>query len=112
MIDVLLTSKTPFVFAQASPFAAVPPEYTAAIEASEISLVASWVPQEALLAHRAIGWFVTHGGWNSTQEGVLAKVPQCVLRLFLSISTCSNVSSSGFSTTSRLTSQATPSSCQ
>jgi UDP:flavonoid glycosyltransferase YjiC (YdhE family) len=76
MIDVLLTSKTPFVFAQPSPFAAVPPEYAAAIEASEISLVASWVPQEALLAHRAVGWFVTHGGWNSTQESVLAKVPQ------------------------------------
>jgi UDP:flavonoid glycosyltransferase YjiC (YdhE family) len=76
MIDVLLTSKTPFVFAQASPFAAVPPEYTAAIEASDISLVAPWVPQEALLAHRAVGWFVTYSGWNSTQEGVLAKVPQ------------------------------------
>jgi UDP:flavonoid glycosyltransferase YjiC (YdhE family) len=76
MIDALLTSKTPFVFAQASPFAAVHLEYTAAIEASDISLVAPWVPQEALLAHRAIVWFVTHGGWNSTQEGILVKVPQ------------------------------------
>jgi UDP:flavonoid glycosyltransferase YjiC (YdhE family) len=53
----------------------MPPEYTAAIEASEISLVASWVPQDTLLAHPAVGWFITHGGWNSTQEGLLSNVP-------------------------------------
>jgi hypothetical protein len=75
VIDELLESKTPFVFSQASPNAVVPPEHAAAIEASEISLAVPWVPQDALLAHPGVGWFITHGGWNSTQEGLLAKVP-------------------------------------
>jgi hypothetical protein len=53
----------------------VPPEWITAIGASETALAVSWVPQDALLAHPAVGWFITHGGWNSTQEALLAKVP-------------------------------------
>ncbi|XXG48966.1 hypothetical protein AAC387_Pa02g3273 [Persea americana] len=32
----------------------------------------SWVPQAAILAHVAIGGFVSHCGWNSILESVLA----------------------------------------
>ncbi|KAL0927915.1 hypothetical protein M5K25_002138 [Dendrobium thyrsiflorum] len=38
-----------------------------------------WVPQSRLLAHRAIGGFLTHGGWGSVVEGMVVGVALAVL---------------------------------
>ncbi|KAF7013447.1 hypothetical protein CFC21_027531 [Triticum aestivum] len=38
-------------------------------------LIVSWCPQLEVLAHKAIGCFVTHCGWNSTLEAVVCGVP-------------------------------------
>ncbi|KAL6607024.1 hypothetical protein ACP70R_042677 [Stipagrostis hirtigluma subsp. patula] len=37
-------------------------------------VIRGWAPQVAALRHRAVGWFVTHCGWNSVLEAVAAGV--------------------------------------
>ncbi|RDX79369.1 Scopoletin glucosyltransferase, partial [Mucuna pruriens] len=38
-------------------------------------IIRGWAPQVLILEHEAIGAFVTHCGWNSTLESVVAGVP-------------------------------------
>ncbi|XP_010908661.1 UDP-glycosyltransferase 74F2 [Elaeis guineensis] len=44
-------------------------------ETKEKGLVVPWCPQPEVLAHKAIGCFVTHCGWNSTLEAISLSVP-------------------------------------
>ncbi|KAD2805149.1 hypothetical protein E3N88_38526 [Mikania micrantha] len=41
----------------------------------EIGCIVEWAPQEDVLAHQAIGGFLTHSGWNSTMESIAACIP-------------------------------------
>eukprot|EP00261_Vitis_vinifera_P003671 XP_002269003.2 PREDICTED: UDP-glycosyltransferase 74G1 [Vitis vinifera] len=52
-------------------------------ETAEKGLVVSWCPQLEVLAHRAIGCFLTHGGWNSTLEALSLGVPMVVAPLWI-----------------------------
>ncbi|KAK9684403.1 hypothetical protein RND81_10G207700 [Saponaria officinalis] len=49
----------------------------------ERGCIVRWVPQEEVLAHRAIGGFLTHSGWNSTLESVIAGVPMICYPFFV-----------------------------
>ncbi|KAF8390877.1 hypothetical protein HHK36_023176 [Tetracentron sinense] len=45
-------------------------------------LVCGWTPQVAVLAHHAIGGFVSHSGWNSVLESIWFGVPIAVWPLY------------------------------
>jgi UDP:flavonoid glycosyltransferase YjiC (YdhE family) len=78
LIEELMAAKKPFLFATAFRLLNLTAQQLASIEASDVSLALPWVPQDAVLAHPAVGWFISHGGWNSVQEALIAKVPMYV----------------------------------
>ncbi|KAH0467738.1 hypothetical protein IEQ34_002771 [Dendrobium chrysotoxum] len=41
--------------------------------------VVEWCSQVRVLDHKAVGCFVTHGGWNSTSEAVVSGMPMVML---------------------------------
>ncbi|KAI0075143.1 UDP-Glycosyltransferase/glycogen phosphorylase [Panus rudis PR-1116 ss-1] len=75
VVDVLIERNIPFIMSVASPFASIPDEVHAKVKAYGKGLVSPWSPQQAILAHPATGWFITHCGQNSTMEAICAGVP-------------------------------------
>ncbi|CAK5272306.1 unnamed protein product [Mycena citricolor] len=78
MIDVLLSldNVVPFVFVVAGMMASLPEAVIDRIHASGRGLVCThWVDQKAILKSGTIGWFLTHGGYNSLTEGLSQGIP-------------------------------------
>ncbi|KAL6618899.1 hypothetical protein ACP70R_034038 [Stipagrostis hirtigluma subsp. patula] len=45
-------------------------------------VVGNWVPQAEVVRHAAVGAFVTHCGWNSTLEAIMAGLPMICWPLY------------------------------
>ncbi|WVZ87463.1 hypothetical protein U9M48_034098 [Paspalum notatum var. saurae] len=77
LAEALERSAVPFLWVVGAGSSGVVPEgfEARAAAAARGRVVRGWAPQVALLRHAAVGWFVTHCGWNSTLEAVAAGVP-------------------------------------
>nr|BBB06427.1 hypothetical protein [Persicaria tinctoria]BDH72952.1 indican synthase 2 [Persicaria tinctoria] len=62
-------AKRPMEYTDAELKGVLPKEFWGAVEGGR-GLVCGWAPQAEILAHKAIGSFVSHCGWNSTLESV------------------------------------------
>uniref|UniRef100_A0A8I6WV80 Glycosyltransferase n=1 Tax=Hordeum vulgare subsp. vulgare TaxID=112509 RepID=A0A8I6WV80_HORVV len=79
----LLAIGKPFLWVvRASEEAELPRHLLDAATASGGALLVRWSPQLDVLAHRAVGCFVTHCGWNSTLEALGFGVPMVALPLW------------------------------
>ncbi|KAL6651908.1 hypothetical protein ACP70R_010833 [Stipagrostis hirtigluma subsp. patula] len=77
LAEALERSAVPFVWVVgAGNGGMVPDGFEARAAAAGRGLVVpGWAPQVAALRHAAVGWFMTHCGWNSVLEAVAAGVP-------------------------------------
>ncbi|KAL4244955.1 hypothetical protein ABKN59_002821 [Abortiporus biennis] len=71
----ILLLNIPFIMSHGSPWAVVPDEVKAKVEKYGQGILSPWSPQQAILAHPVTGWFVSHGGQNSTLEAITSGVP-------------------------------------
>jgi len=74
-IDTVLEKKIPFILSHASPLARISDCLRAKVDQSKMGLLSPWSPQQTILIHPAVGWFVTHTGHNSVLEAVQSGVP-------------------------------------
>lgn len=81
LVEGLQASKQAFLWAIRPGFVQGTSSYTHSLPPSFLEstkdrgMLVSWVPQLMVLAHPAIGGFLTHCGWNSTLESVAHGVP-------------------------------------
>ncbi|KAI1794170.1 UDP-Glycosyltransferase/glycogen phosphorylase [Ganoderma leucocontextum] len=77
VLDVIMEKKIPFVMSHASPmpWAVIPEDMKNKIAAYGDAIVSSWVPQQQVLDHPAVGWCISHGGQNGTLETIMAGIP-------------------------------------
>ncbi|KAJ6569765.1 hypothetical protein DFH09DRAFT_1154726 [Mycena vulgaris] len=69
----------PFVFAIGAKMASLPKALIETVNASGKGLICDfWVEQRAILQHAALGWFLTHGGFNSISESLSQGIPLIV----------------------------------
>ncbi|KAJ7146992.1 hypothetical protein C8R44DRAFT_973525 [Mycena epipterygia] len=76
LVSTLLEKPFPFIFALGGKMATLPKELIERANFSGKGLICDfWVEQSRILHHRALGWFLTHGGYNSVCEALCRGTP-------------------------------------
>ncbi|KAJ6473328.1 hypothetical protein DFH09DRAFT_1380281 [Mycena vulgaris] len=81
LVDTLLTLEKPFpfIFALGGVMASLPKDLIQRVHSSGKGLVCDfWVEQRTILQHDAVGWFLTHGGFNSMSDCLSQGIPLIV----------------------------------
>jgi UDP:flavonoid glycosyltransferase YjiC (YdhE family) len=63
------------ILSHASPVAQIPDDIKQRFAESDKGLIIPWAPQQTVLSHKAIGWFLTHGGAGGTMDALTQGVP-------------------------------------
>ncbi|XP_008665484.1 uncharacterized protein [Zea mays] len=79
----------------------LPLEFASAVEGRV--LLTTWWPQDAALQHEAVGVFLTHSNWNSSQESLCAGVPMPSVRAPAGVVQCSSTGPPVFTLINRAT---------
>ncbi|KAJ6627995.1 hypothetical protein B0H10DRAFT_320429 [Mycena sp. CBHHK59/15] len=75
IIKVVIELEIPLVFVQPKHAPPIPNDILATLSSSGIGYVCSWAPQQYILNHPSVGYFLTHGGLNSTLEALHVGMP-------------------------------------
>ncbi|KZW02221.1 UDP-Glycosyltransferase/glycogen phosphorylase [Exidia glandulosa HHB12029] len=75
LLDTLTDRDIPFILSHASPKAQIPDDVRKRYADSVAGLLVPWSPQQTVLTHEAIGWFVTHGGAGGTMDALTQGIP-------------------------------------
>ncbi|KAJ7447918.1 hypothetical protein B0H11DRAFT_2082010 [Mycena galericulata] len=74
-----LENPFPFIFVLGAKLATLPKELVERVNTSGRGLVCGfWVEQRAILQHGAVGWILTHGGFNTVTEALSQGIPLIV----------------------------------
>ena len=86
MINTLLKLGFPFILAASgAPTTEALSTLIDKVDNSDKGLICrSWVEQNAILQHENLGWFLTHGGWNSISESLSQGVPMIIWPMAMS----------------------------
>ncbi|KAI0785598.1 hypothetical protein C8Q75DRAFT_809194 [Abortiporus biennis] len=75
VIDVVIEKGIPFIMCYGAHSAQIPEDVQRKIDCCDVALASPWVPQQAILAHPATSWFLSHCGQSGSFESITAGVP-------------------------------------
>lgn len=75
LIDTLISTSTPFLFAYATELFPVPSDLLDKVNQTPFGLAVHVAPQVQVLHHAATGFFLSHCGGNSLAEAIVAGKP-------------------------------------
>ncbi|KAL0580951.1 hypothetical protein V5O48_001043 [Marasmius crinis-equi] len=74
-IDVVVDMNVPVIVSYPPQNAPLPEKLQSKVDASKVTFICQYAPQQYILSHPATGWFLTHNGLSSTVETLQAGIP-------------------------------------